>query len=184
MMFVRRLATPHARRALSTAATQTQAVAPSVPLLIDGELVQSAATSFSQVHDPATQEVVCTVPDATKAELDAAVAAAVRAAPAWAATPVQQRQRIFFKLQALIREHTEELAASITREQGKTLADARGDVFRGLEVVEMCCNAATLMMGETLGGVGGGIGAFAFVEPVALFAVLRLVFSLFGLVSN
>jgi len=154
---------------LSTAA-QPAPAAPAVPLLINGEEVISQATTFSEVHDPATQELVCLVPDATRAELEAATAAAAAAAPAWAATPIQQRQRVMFNLQALIRERTEELAASITREQGKTLADARGDVFRGLEVVELCCNAATLAMGETVGGVGGGIDTVSFREPLGVCA--------------
>lgn len=86
----------------------------------------------------------------------AATAAAQAAFKTWRDVPIQQRQRVMFKLQQLIRDRTEDLAQCITREQGKTLADARGDVFRGLEVVELVCGAASLTMGETLEQVASG----------------------------
>jgi hypothetical protein len=79
-------------------------------------------------------------------------------------------QRVFFTLQALIRQHTEELAHSITVEQGKTLADARGDVFRGLEVVETACNMGTLIMGETLGNLSRGLDSYSFRQPLGVTA--------------
>lgn len=80
----------------------------------------------------ATQEVVSRLPLTTAAEFNAAVQAAKDTFPVWRRTPVPARQRIMFKLQELIREHMDELAQNVTLEQGKTLADARGDVFRGL----------------------------------------------------
>lgn len=80
----------------------------------------------------ATQEVVSKLPLTTANEFNAAVQAAKDAFPVWRRTPVPARQRIMFKLQELIREHMDELAQNVTLEQGKTLADARGDVFRGL----------------------------------------------------
>ena len=107
---------------------------------INGKFVESKSASFIDVLNPATQEVVCRVPKSTPEELREAEVGAIEAFKTWRETPVQSRQRVFFQLQRLIREKTEELALSITTEQGKTLADARGDVFRGLEVVETCCN--------------------------------------------
>lgn len=150
-----------------------------VPLFINGEFVQSQATEFVDLLNPATQELLARVPETTPSELDAAVAAAEAALPEWRDTPVNQRQRVMFKLQALIREHTPALvrllpshplivpvppalsaglvlicpldtsafaygcwgpqADNITLELGKVTADAHGDVFRGLEVVEYWC---------------------------------------------
>jgi malonate-semialdehyde dehydrogenase (acetylating) / methylmalonate-semialdehyde dehydrogenase len=84
--------------------------------------------------------------------------------------PIQQRQRVYFKFQQLIRENTEELARSITVEQGKTLADARGDVFRGLEVVETACNAAVVLMGETSENLARGLDTYSFRQPLGVTA--------------
>ena len=103
-----------------------------VKLLINGEFVDSATSDWLDVRNPATQEVVARLPLCTEGEFNAAVAAAKEAFPKWRATPVAQRARVMLKLQHLINENMGELAAAVTREQGKTLADARGDVFRGL----------------------------------------------------
>jgi malonate-semialdehyde dehydrogenase (acetylating)/methylmalonate-semialdehyde dehydrogenase len=78
--------------------------------------------------------------------------------------------QFFFRYQALIREHQEELAAIITKEQGKTLADARGDVFRGLEVVETTCGAANHLMGETLENVSKGMDTYSYKVPLGVCA--------------
>jgi malonate-semialdehyde dehydrogenase (acetylating) / methylmalonate-semialdehyde dehydrogenase len=122
------------------------------------------------VRNPATQELVCRVPQSTPEELARAEAGAKEAYLAWKEVPIQQRQRVFFKFQALIREHTEALAHSITIEQGKTLADARGDVFRGLEVVETACNAATGTMGETAENLARGIDTYSYRQPLGVTA--------------
>jgi malonate-semialdehyde dehydrogenase (acetylating) / methylmalonate-semialdehyde dehydrogenase len=103
-------------------------------LWVGGESVSSSTSKWIDVKDPATQEIVNRVPETTPAEFQAAVEAATEAFPSWAATPVAQRQRVMVKLAELIRAHTDAIAQSITAEQGKTLKDARGDVFRGLEV--------------------------------------------------
>ncbi|OBX37824.1 methylmalonate-semialdehyde dehydrogenase [Halomonas elongata] len=133
------------------------------------------------VVNPATQEVVARVPFCTVEEVDRAVASAREAFKSWRKVPLAKRQRIMLKLQALIREHTEELAALITEEHGKTLPDAAGEVGRGLEVVEHACSITSLQLGElaenaasevdvyTLNqplGVGAGITAFNF--PIML----------------
>eukprot|EP00611_Tribonema_gayanum_P019915 TRINITY_DN3544_c0_g1_i2.p1 TRINITY_DN3544_c0_g1~~TRINITY_DN3544_c0_g1_i2.p1 ORF type:complete len:187 (-),score=19.04 TRINITY_DN3544_c0_g1_i2:134-694(-) len=141
-----------------------------VPNRIGGELVPSKSSKLIDVRDPATQELVCRVPESSDAEMAAAVRAAAEAFPAWRNTAVQARQRVMFKLQALIRDNMEELARSITQEQGKTLADARGDVFRGLEVVEAAAGAAPLMMGETLEQLSGGLDTYSFRQPLGVCA--------------
>ncbi|XP_026975782.1 methylmalonate-semialdehyde/malonate-semialdehyde dehydrogenase [acylating], mitochondrial [Sagmatias obliquidens] len=84
------------------------------------------------IHNPATNEVIGRVPQATKAEMDAAVSSCKRAFPAWADTSILSRQQVLLRYQQLIKENLKEIARLITLEQGKTLADAEGDVFRGL----------------------------------------------------
>lgn len=141
-----------------------------VPLFINGEFVNSSTNSWIDLTNPATNEVILQVPRSTEAEMKAAVNSAAKAFQKWKDVPVQQRQRYMLKLQHLIREHTEELAESITLEQGKTLPDARGDVFRGLEVVEHTCNTATLMMGETLGNLATSLDTYSYRQPLGVCA--------------
>ncbi|KAF1779290.1 Aldehyde dehydrogenase, C-terminal [Phytophthora cactorum] len=141
-----------------------------VPLFIDGKFVQSKTDKWIDLRNPATNEVICQVPEATQDEMRQATEAAARAYKTWKEVGVQHRQRVMLKLQHLIREHTEELALSITNEQGKTLADARGDVFRGLEVVEHTCGAATLMMGETTENLATSLDTYSYKQPLGVCA--------------
>jgi len=148
--------------------------APIVPNFINGRAVPSRSTTYLPVHDPATNEMLCYVPESTRAELDEAVWSSAEAFKSWRHVPVQRRQRIFFDLRAMIGERTEELAAVVTAECGKTLTDARGDVFRGLEVVEMACGVAQGgLMGESLGGLGSdgsGLDTVSHREPLGVTA--------------
>jgi malonate-semialdehyde dehydrogenase (acetylating)/methylmalonate-semialdehyde dehydrogenase len=114
--------------------------------------------------------VICKVPQATKEEMKAATSSAAIAYKKWKEVGVQHRQRVMMNLQQLIKANTEELAHSITMEQGKTLADARGDVFRGLEVVEHTCGAASLMMGETLGNLASSLDTYSYKQPLGVCA--------------
>ncbi|XP_015892225.1 methylmalonate-semialdehyde dehydrogenase [acylating], mitochondrial isoform X1 [Ziziphus jujuba] len=141
-----------------------------VPNLIGGAFVNSQASASIDVINPATQEVVSQLPLTTNEEFKAAVSAAKKAFPSWRNTPVTTRQRIMFKLQQLIRRDTDKLAISITTEQGKTLKDAQGDVFRGLEVVEHACGMATLQMGEYVSNVSNGIDTYSIREPLGVCA--------------
>jgi malonate-semialdehyde dehydrogenase (acetylating)/methylmalonate-semialdehyde dehydrogenase len=102
--------------------------------------------------------------------MEAAAANAAATFKTWREVPVQQRVRIYLKYQQLIRDNMDALAASITQEQGKTLADAQGDVFRGLEVVEHTCSAATLMMGETLENLASNVDTFSIRQPLGVAA--------------
>ncbi|HEY8426697.1 MAG TPA: aldehyde dehydrogenase family protein, partial [Limnochordales bacterium] len=106
---------------------QADKAAPAVPLLIDGRWRASAAERHEPVYNPATGEVIGWVPFATEEEVAEAVSAAARAFPAWRATPPIERARLMFRYKELLERHFEELALLITRENGKTLADARGE---------------------------------------------------------
>src|SRR5471030_1024250 len=142
----------------------------SVKLLINGKFVDSKTTEWHDVINPATQEVLAQVPFATDSEIDAAVAAAKEAYKTWKNTPLAARARIMLKLQALVREHMSRIAQTLSAEQGKTLADAEGDVFRGLEVVEHACSIGSLQMGEFAENVAGGVDTYTIRQPIGVCA--------------
>jgi len=141
-----------------------------VKLLIDGEWVESQTTEWHDIVNPATQQVLAKVPFATAAEVDAAVSAAQRAFQTWKLTPIGARMRIMLKLQALIREHSKRVAVVLSAEQGKTIADAEGDIFRGLEVVEHACSIGSLQMGEFAENVAGGVDTYTLRQPIGVCA--------------
>ena len=141
-----------------------------VKLLIDGVFVESQTTQWRDVVNPATQAVLARVPFATADEVNAAVAAASRAFKTWRKTPIGARARIFLKYQQLIREHMGELAALLSAEQGKTLPDAEGDVFRGLEVVEHAAAIGNLQLGELANNVAGGVDTYTLLQPIGVCA--------------
>jgi malonate-semialdehyde dehydrogenase (acetylating)/methylmalonate-semialdehyde dehydrogenase len=149
--------------------TPATAVA-TVKLLIGGKLVESKTTEWRDVVNPATQEVLARVPFATADEVDAAVASAKEAFKTWRKTPIGARARIFLKLQQLIRENMGELAAILTAEQGKTLPDAEGDVFRGLEVVEHAAAIGNLQLGEMANNVAKGVDTYTLLQPLGVCA--------------
>ncbi|RUS26938.1 methylmalonate-semialdehyde dehydrogenase [Jimgerdemannia flammicorona] len=138
-------------------------------LYINGEFVESSTKKWIDVRNPATQEVVTRVPEATPEELRAATSSAQEAFKEWRKSSVLTRQRIMMELQYLIRKHTDRIAKSIVYEQGKTLTDARGDVFRGLQVVEHACSIPTLMMGEKL-TVAKDMDTYNIREPLGVVA--------------
>jgi len=150
-------------------ATASAAI-PTVKLLIGGQWVESKTTVWRDVVNPATQDVLARVPFATADELDAAVASAQAAFKTWRKTSIGVRARIFLKYQQLIREHMKELAAILTSEQGKTLPDAEGDIFRGLEVVEHAANIGTLQMGEIANNVATGVDTYTLLQPLGVCA--------------
>lgn len=143
---------------------------PTVKLLINGEFVESKTSEWREVVNPATQEVLARVPFATADEIEAAVAGAAEAFKSWRKTSIGTRARIFLKYQQLIREHMPELAATLTAEQGKTLADAEGDVFRGLEVVEHAAGIGNLQLGELANNVAGGVDTYTLLQPIGVCA--------------
>ncbi|WP_308418165.1 CoA-acylating methylmalonate-semialdehyde dehydrogenase [Chitinimonas sp. BJB300] len=143
---------------------------PTVKLLINGEFAESRSQHWQNVCNPATQEVLAQVPMCDADEVADAVAAAKAAFPAWRATPIAERARVFMRLQALIREQIDLLANTLTREQGKTLLDAKGDVFRGLEVVEHACSVGSLQLGEFAENVAGGVDTYTIRQPIGVCA--------------
>lgn len=152
------------------APTSTAVLAPTVKLLIGGQFVESKTTQWRNVVNPATQEVLARVPFATPEEINAAVASAKEAFKTWKKTPIGTRSRIFLKLQQLIRENMSELAALLTAEQGKTLPDAEGDVFRGLEVVEHAAGIGNLQLGELANNVANGVDTYTVLQPLGVCA--------------
>ncbi len=143
---------------------------PHVKLLIDGKFVESRSQQWRDIVNPATQEVLARVPFATPDEVAAAVASCKTAFKTWRKTAIGARARIFLKYQQLIRENMAELAAILTAEQGKTLPDAEGDVFRGLEVVEHAAAIGNLQLGELANNVAGGVDTFTLLQPLGVCA--------------
>lgn len=150
--------------------TTSSSAVPTVKLLIGGELLDSTTSQWREVINPATQQVLARVPFATQAEIDRAIAAASEAFKTWRKTSIGTRARIFLKYQQLIREHMQELAAILTAEQGKTLADAEGDVFRGLEVVEHAAAIGNLQLGELANNVAVGVDTYTLLQPLGVCA--------------
>ena len=122
------------------------------------------------VHDPATGNVVATVPMADVAAVDRAVAAAKAAFPAWRDTSLTARTRIMFNIRELLHARAEELAAIVTREHGKVRTDALGEVTRGIEVVEFACGIPHLLKGEFSEGVSSGIDTWSIRQPLGVVA--------------
>ncbi|KAF2204177.1 Methylmalonate-semialdehyde dehydrogenase [Delitschia confertaspora ATCC 74209] len=138
---------------------------------LDNKFVDSRATTWLDLHDPATNNLVTRVPQSTDEELKAAVDSAEKAFKPWRETSLLHRQQLMFKFCALIRENWDRLAASITLEQGKTLADARGDVLRGLQVAETACGITTQMTGEVL-EVAKDMETRSYREPLGVVAAI------------
>jgi len=127
-----------------------------------------AAARQSDVFDPNTGQVQAKVALGTKTDLDRAVEAAKAAQPAWAAVNPQRRARIMFAFKALVEVHIDELAQMLSSEHGKVIADAKGDVQRGLDVIEFCCGAPHMLKGEITIGAGPGIDVWSMRQPIGI----------------
>ena len=141
-----------------------------IPHFIDGEAVLQTGGDFGDVYDPNTGEVQARVGLAGEPLVAKAVEAALRAQPAWAATNPQRRARVMFEFKRLVEAHMDELAALLSSEHGKVLADSRGDVQRGLEVVEFACGIPHAMKGEYTEGAGPGIDVYSMRQPLGVAA--------------
>ena len=137
---------------------------------INGKHVKGTSGRFADVYNPATGEVQAKVPLATDAEMDAAIADAAKAQVAWGATNPQRRARVMMKFADLINQHMDELAELVSREHGKTIPDGRGDVQRGLEVIEVCMGAPHLLKGEYINDGGPGIDLYSMRQPLGVVA--------------
>ncbi|XDV43559.1 hypothetical protein PO909_012023 [Leuciscus waleckii] len=143
---------------------------PTTKLFIDGKFVESKSPEWLDIHNPATNEVIGRVPKATQEEMLAAADSCSRAYHTWSETSILARQQIFLRYQQLIKDNIKELAKLITLEQGKTLADAEGDVFRGLQVVEHTCSITSLMLGETLPSITKDMDTYTYRLPIGVCA--------------
>ena len=141
-----------------------------VPHWIGGKAVPGAQSRSGDVFDPSTGRVSARVPYASLAELDACVQTAKAAFPAWASTPPLRRARVMFRFRDLLDRASDEVAEAISREHGKTLADAKGEVIRGMEVVEFACGIPELLKGEHNESVGTGVDAFSIRQPLGVVA--------------
>lgn len=139
---------------------------------IGGAWRASAAATFGEVRNPATDEVLARVPLGGGADVDQAVQAAQAAFDGWRRTPAVQRARYFFKLKQLMEQRFEEMARTVTIEHGKTLDESRGSVRRGIENVEVACAVTTTMQGSTLEDIASGIDCEVFRQPLGLFAAV------------
>ena len=139
---------------------------------VGGRWVESRTGDFLDVYNPARGEVIARTPLSTGEDLDAAVAAARKAFPAWRDTPPVTRARALFKFKALLEEHFEELARIVTTEHGKTLDESRGSVRRGIECVEVACGTPSLMMGYGLENIASGIDCNVIKQPVGVCAAI------------
>jgi malonate-semialdehyde dehydrogenase (acetylating) / methylmalonate-semialdehyde dehydrogenase len=137
---------------------------------INGKTAESRSNRFGDVYNPATGEVQARVSLASKAEVDAAVAAAAAAFPAWSQTPPLQRARVMFRFKALVEANIDKLAATLTSEHGKVLSDAKGSCIRGLEVVEFACGIPHLLKGEFAENVGTNVDSWALRQPLGVCA--------------
>ncbi|MFL1677047.1 methylmalonate-semialdehyde dehydrogenase [Paenibacillus dendritiformis] len=135
---------------------------------INGEWVESGTAHYESVYNPATKEVIAQVPLSTRAELDAAAAAAAKAFEEWKNVAVPRRARILFRYQQLLIEHREELARLITIENGKNLTEALGEVQRSIENVEFAAGAPTLMMGDSLSSIATDVEAVNYRYPIGV----------------
>ena len=139
---------------------------------VGGRWVESGAREFLDVHNPARGEVIARTPLSTVEDVDAAVAAAKKAFPAWRDTPPVARARVLFKFKNILEEHFEEIARLVTTEHGKTLDESRGSVRRGIECVEVACGTPSLMMGYGLENIASGIDCNVIRQPVGVCAAI------------
>lgn len=146
---------------------------PSAPTLqnyFGGQWTPSAGTATVPVYNPSTGETIAHTPLSPAADVDQAVRTAAKAFPGWSETPVYKRATILFQYKALLEQHFTEIAQLITRENGKTFAEAQGDLRRGIEVVEFACGIPHLLKGETLPQIAAVMDGASTLEPLGVCA--------------
>jgi malonate-semialdehyde dehydrogenase (acetylating)/methylmalonate-semialdehyde dehydrogenase len=152
-------------------ADTAQAATPrAISHLIGGKAVPGSSGRTSPVYDPNTGRVQAAVPLASAEEMAQAVAVAVKAQVGWAATNPQRRARVMFAFKALVEREMDSLARMLSAEHGKVIADAKGDIQRGLEVIEFCCGIPHALKGEYTEGAGPGIDVYSMRQPLGVVA--------------
>ena len=137
-------------------------------LFIDGEFIQSETENWIQVLNPATQEVLCEAPCATESEIENAISSAQAAFLTWRETPPPERSRIMRRFPELLKQNQDKIAEILSKENGKTFEDAKGDVWRGIEVVEQAANITPLLMGETVENVAREIDSYSYLQSLGV----------------
>lgn len=137
---------------------------------IDGQFVLGQGQTQITVTNPANNEPIAVINAATETEVETAIASAKLAFKSWKEVPVSERARVMLKYQHLLKIHHDELATILAQETGKTFDDAKGDVWRGIEVAEHACNIASLMMGETVENVARSIDTYSYTQPLGVCA--------------
>tara|TARA_Y100001970_G_scaffold110068_1_gene137474 strand:+ start:18855 stop:20345 length:1491 start_codon:yes stop_codon:yes gene_type:complete len=139
-----------------------------LPLFIDGNFTDSETSDWIEVLDPSTQKVLCKAPCATNKEIDQAINSAKEAFTDWKETPPPERSRVMMRYQELLKLNQNDIAEILSKENGKTLEDAKGDVWRGIEVVEQAANITPLLMGETVENVAREIDSYSYTQPLGV----------------
>jgi malonate-semialdehyde dehydrogenase (acetylating)/methylmalonate-semialdehyde dehydrogenase len=137
---------------------------------VNGSSFEGASGRFGEVFNPNTGEIQARVQLATAGELDLAVQAALKAFPAWAATNPQRRARVMFEFKRLVEANMQDLAEMLSAEHGKVIADSKGDIQRGLEVIEFACGIPHALKGEYTEGAGPGIDVYSMRQPLGVVA--------------
>jgi len=140
------------------------------PVFIGGEWNRLNDLTTTPVHNPSTGDIIAEAPLCSAKHVNDAVEAAAAAFPAWAETPPTDRARILFRFKTLLEDNFEDLVRTNTREHGKTLVESRGDVKRGIEMVEFACGVPSLLMGEALENVARGIDCDTIRQPLGVCA--------------
>jgi malonate-semialdehyde dehydrogenase (acetylating)/methylmalonate-semialdehyde dehydrogenase len=139
-----------------------------IPHLIDGAWRTDVGQDVLAVTDPTSNQTIWEVACATAEDIERAVASAKKAFASWQNVPVPERARLMLRYQHLLKEHHDELGAIVAKETGKTIADAKGDVWRGIEVAEQAANISSLMMGETVANVANGVDTHSWIQPLGV----------------
>src|SRR5207344_1029830 len=139
---------------------------------VGGSWHRSSATDYVDVANPATAEILARTPLSTLADVNAAVQAAAAAFPAWRRTPPGERVQYLFKLKNLLEEHIDEIARLITRENGKTFAEAKAEMRRGIENVEVACGIPMMMQGYNLEDITPGVDETLIRQPLGVVAAI------------
>ncbi len=140
------------------------------PNYIGGEWRIATGSATTPVFNPSTGDVIAECPVGDAAVVAEAVAAAHAAFPAWRNTPAVERARLFFRYHQLVEQHFDEICRTVSREHGKTHAEARGSVYRGLENIEYACGVPSLLFGETLGDLARGVDCETLLQPLGVCA--------------
>ncbi|MGH3564369.1 MAG: aldehyde dehydrogenase family protein, partial [Mycobacterium sp.] len=141
-----------------------------IPHFIDGRRTFGQSQRTGDVFDPNTGGVQAKLPMANRADVDGAVASAVKAQRDWAAHNPQRRARVMIRFIELVNQHADELAELLSSEHGKTVADSHGDIQRGMEVIEFCVGIPHLLKGEHTEGAGPGIDVYSLRQPLGVVA--------------